>query len=64
MAGFTDQASGPKGQSVNPAHPVLTPELKAGLAALSSTDDDADGLTNTQEQWWCTGCWSPTLKSS
>ena len=47
MAGFTDQASGPKGQSVNPAHPVLTPELKAGLAALSSTDDDADGLTNT-----------------
>ncbi|MGA9349578.1 MAG: hypothetical protein WBW48_12365, partial [Anaerolineae bacterium] len=33
---------------------ALTPEQKAGLAATSSVDDDADGLTNTQEQWWCT----------
>ena len=64
LAGFTDQASGQEGQSVNPANPVLTPELKAGLAALASVDDDADGLTNTQEQWWCTGSWSLTLKSS
>lgn len=23
------------------------------LAATSSVDDDADGLTNTQESWWC-----------
>ena len=64
LAGFTDQASGQEGQSANPAHPVLTPDLKAGLAALASVDDDADGLTNTQEQWWCTGSWSLTLKSS
>jgi len=28
---------------------ILTPALKAGLATLSSVDDD--GLTNTQEQW-------------
>jgi hypothetical protein len=42
----------------------LAPTLKAGLAALTSVDDDADGLTNTQEQWWCTGSWSPTLESS
>ncbi len=31
----------------------LSPELKAGIVALTSVDDDADGLTNTQEQW-CT----------
>jgi hypothetical protein len=32
----------------------LTLEQKAGLSALSSVDDDGDGLTNTEEQWWCT----------
>ena len=37
----------------------LTAEQKAGLAALSSVDDDADGLTNTQEQWWCTDPLNP-----
>ncbi|MBC8262552.1 MAG: hypothetical protein H8E47_00305 [Anaerolineales bacterium] len=42
----------------------LAPALKSALAALSSVDDDADGLTNTQQQWWCTGSWSPTPKSS
>jgi len=42
----------------------LAPALKAALSALTSVDDDADGLTNTQEQWWCTGSWSPTPESS
>ena len=26
----------------------------SGIANLISPDDDADGLTNTQESWWCT----------
>jgi PKD repeat protein len=38
---------------------ALTPEQTAGIAALSSVDDDADGLTNTQEQWWCTDPMNP-----
>lgn len=33
---------------------TLTPEQKAGMAALTSVDDDGDGLTNTEEDWWCT----------
>ncbi|HIQ05139.1 MAG TPA: hypothetical protein EYH31_05515, partial [Anaerolineae bacterium] len=37
----------------------LTAEQKAGLAALSSVDDDGDGLTNTQESWWCTDPMNP-----
>lgn len=32
----------------------LSPEQRAGLNALSSIDDDGDGLTNTQEAWLCT----------
>ncbi len=38
---------------------ALTPEQMAGIASLSSVDDDADGLTNTQEQWWCTDPLNP-----
>ena len=37
----------------------LTSELKAGIAALTSVDDDADGLTNTQEAWWGTDPMNP-----
>ena len=33
---------------------ALSPERQAALADAISPDDDADGLTNTQEQWWCT----------
>ncbi|MBU1750130.1 MAG: hypothetical protein KKA73_20795, partial [Chloroflexi bacterium] len=33
---------------------ALTTDQRSGLAALTSVDDDADGLTNTQEQWWGT----------
>ena len=32
----------------------LSPELKAGLAGAISNDSDGDGLTNTEESWWCT----------
>ena len=34
---------------------ALTPEQQAGIAALTSVDGDADGLTDTQELWWCMG---------
>lgn len=33
---------------------ALTPEQRTALADLTSLDDDADGLTNAQESWWCT----------
>jgi hypothetical protein len=33
---------------------VLSPEQTAAVTSLTSLDDDGDGLTNTQEQWWCT----------
>lgn len=32
----------------------VTVEQQAGIADSVSVDDDADGLTNTQEAWWCT----------
>ncbi|MGB3221008.1 MAG: hypothetical protein WBD79_26705, partial [Anaerolineae bacterium] len=32
----------------------VTAEQRAGLASLNSLDDDGDGLTNTEEAWWCT----------
>ncbi|MBC8264262.1 MAG: hypothetical protein H8E47_09090 [Anaerolineales bacterium] len=38
---------------------ALTVEQQAGVSSLSSIDDDADGLTNTQEQWWCTDPLNP-----
>ncbi|MEA3309758.1 MAG: hypothetical protein U9Q70_09645 [Chloroflexota bacterium] len=38
---------------------ALTSEQQAGIASLTSVDDDADGLTNTQEQWWCTDPLNP-----
>ena len=38
---------------------ALTPEQAAALAATPSIDDDGDGLTNTQEQWWCTDALNP-----
>ena len=37
----------------------LTFEQRAGLLQLTSVDDDADGLTNTQETWWCTDSLNP-----
>ncbi|WP_423226410.1 CARDB domain-containing protein [Candidatus Amarolinea aalborgensis] len=38
---------------------ALTSEQRAGLAAASSDDEDGDGLTNTQEAWWCTDSLNP-----
>jgi len=38
---------------------ALTPEQRAGIASLASVDDDADGLTNTEEAWWCTDPLNP-----
>ena len=42
---------------------ALTPEQLAGVAGSSSVDDDADGLTNTQEAWWCTDPLNPDTDS-
>lgn len=38
---------------------ALTPDLRAAVVAFASLDDDGDGLTNTQEQWWCTSATNP-----
>ncbi len=40
--------------SLRAAMHALTPEQQAGIASLTTIDDDGDGLTNTQEEWWCT----------
>ncbi|MEI7470254.1 MAG: hypothetical protein WCL57_18775, partial [Chloroflexota bacterium] len=37
----------------------LNASQKVALAGLTSLDDDADGLTNTQEAWWCTNPLNP-----
>ncbi len=42
-----------------PVHLVLTAEQRAGLASLLSVDTDGDGLSDTQEQWWCTDPLNP-----
>ena len=38
---------------------ALTPEQIAATADSISVDDDADGLTNTEEAWWCTDPLNP-----
>lgn len=42
---------------------ALTPEQQAGIASSISPDDDGDGLTNTQEAWWCTDPLNPDTDS-
>lgn len=42
---------------------ALTQEQQALIAGSISPDDDADGLTNTQEQWWCTDPLNPDTDS-
>ena len=37
----------------------LSAEQRAGLATLPTLDDDGDGLTNTEESWWCTDPLNP-----
>ena len=36
-----------------------TVEQQAALTTLTSIDDDGDGLTNTEELWWCTDPLNP-----
>lgn len=38
---------------------LLTPEQQALLNMAGAIDDDADGLTNTEEAWWCTNPLNP-----
>ncbi len=38
---------------------LSTSSLSAALAGLTSVDDDGDGLTNTEEAWWCTDPMNP-----
>jgi hypothetical protein len=38
---------------------AITAEQQAALTSFTSVDDDGDGLTNTQEGWWCTGTLNP-----
>ena len=33
---------------------ALSSAQQGTLAALTGLDDDGDGLTNTEEAWWCT----------
>lgn len=42
---------------------AFSPSQLTVLGAMSSIDDDADGLTNTQEQWWCTDPGNPDTDS-
>jgi hypothetical protein len=37
----------------------INAEQKAALTTLTSIDDDGDGLTNTEELWWCTDSQNP-----
>lgn len=46
-------------KSLRAAAHALTPEQRTALADLTSLDDDADGLTNAQESWWCTDPLNP-----
>ena len=41
-------------QSVQASIKLLSPEQVAGITTLVGVDSDGDGLTDTQESWWCT----------
>jgi len=43
----------------DPVRLALTAEQRAGLASLQTVDGDGDGLSDTQEQWWCTDPLNP-----
>ena len=42
---------------------TLSPQAQAEIAGFSAVDDDADGLTNLQEEWWCTDPLNPDTDS-
>ena len=46
-------------QQLHAAMDALTPEQMAALGDSFSIDDDGDGLTNTEEAWWCTDPMNP-----
>lgn len=48
------EASKTQRQALRAAMQALTPEQIAAIGDSFSVDDDADGLTNTEEAWWCT----------
>lgn len=62
VAGAADAAATPDAlalQALRTSLQALTPEQVAGTADSVSVDDDADGLTNTEELWWCTDPLNP-----
>ncbi len=40
--------------SLRTAVNALAPEQVAAISGMTSLDSDGDGLTDTEEQWWCT----------
>ncbi|OAI38633.1 hypothetical protein AYO38_09200 [bacterium SCGC AG-212-C10] len=38
---------------------ALSADVQALVVQATSVDDDGDGLTNTQEAWWCTNVGNP-----
>lgn len=46
-------------QSLRAAMQTLTADQMSVLATATSADGDLDGLTNTQESWWCTNPANP-----
>lgn len=43
----------------DPVRLALTAEQRAALASLLTVDSDGDGLSDTQEEWWCTDPLNP-----
>jgi hypothetical protein len=52
QAGMTVQAEALAG--IQAVMSGLSVDQRMGIASLISVDDDGDGLTDTQEMWWCT----------
>ena len=65
-ASLSDAATSAASASVTTARATLqatvqslSQEQAAGIAASINPDSDGDGLTDTQEQWWCTDPLNP-----
>ena len=61
MAGVAGVAAAPEPRPSGVAnlHPGVDPGADRRRAGSASVDDDADGLTNTEEAWWCTDPLNP-----
>ena len=44
----------PSAQGTAALKAMLSPDQQLALSRSPSADDDGDGLSNTEEQWWCT----------